>query len=369
MDRASRLLSAAIGLGLALGAPAAHASAAPKGFDEPAFRAFLSYVFPEPRAPGRAGIRTDGLVILHRGALVFEKYHPPYGPGDRHHLWSVAKSVTSALIGAAEREGLIRRETLVADASPALDRSRHPGLRVEHLLRMSSGIEWRESYETSFLMSSVLAMLYSAGPPDLAAYVYSQPRQFEPGSRWRYSSGETNLLASLLKARLPADEYAEYPWRRLFEPLGMGSAVLETDGSGTWVGSSFLHMRPRELASLGQLLLQKGLWKGRRLLDEEWVAWSLTLVPAYLTTDVPAEDARSSPGAHWWVNAPDPRRKGSPLPWPDAPADAFAALGHWGQSMFVIPSRQLVVVRVADDRERSFDRNAYLKLLLRSLPR
>jgi CubicO group peptidase (beta-lactamase class C family) len=244
-----------------------------------------------------------------------------------------------------------------------------PGLRditLDHLLRMSSGLAWNEGYEASPLNSSVIAMLYTWGRQDMATFTASMPLRHPAGTVWRYSSGTTNLLAGVLRKVVGDEGYRTYPWDRLLNRLGMDSVVWERDQSGTFVGSSYLYATPRDLARFGLLYMRDGVWKGERILPEGWVSYSTQLAPAYRTMPLSKEDQEDRPGAHWWLNVSVPER-GLARAWPDAPEDCFAALGHWGQSIFVLPSQRVVIVRTGDDRDGSFDKNEFLKRVLAAL--
>lgn len=339
------------------------------GFDAVRFQAVVDYLFPQTTPAieaQRQGIRTDALVIIKGGKLVFERYAHGYQADSRHYGWSMTKTVLAALVGIAEKEGRLRRDAAVTDlVKPLAGRPQLAGLTVAHLLQMSSGLAWAETYEYSPLKSTVIAMLYTAGFRDMAAYVAAQPREAPPGSRYRYSSGDTNLLSSVLKAALPKAEYDDYPFTRLFVPLGMRSAVFEQDESGTYVGSSYLHATARDFARFGYLYLRRGVYNGVALVPAEFIEFSTKMAPAFYQTALAADEKDENPGASLWLNLGDPTRQ-LPPPWPDAPPDTFAALGHWGQSIFIIPSHDLVAVRLADDRDGSFSKNHYLKLLLSS---
>lgn len=340
------------------------------GIDEARFADLIDYLFPaiSPEAEkARSGVRTEAFVLIGSGGnLIYERYARGYGPQTRHYGWSMSKTVLAALVGIAEKEGKLRRDARVSDvAKDFAGRAQLADLRVDHLLRMSSGLDWAENYEYSPLKSTVIAMLYTVGFSDMADYVAGRRQAFAPGTHYRYSSGDTNLLSAVLKAALGA-EYDDYPFNRLFVPLGMTSAVFEQDGSGTYVGSSYVYATARDFARFGYLYLRGGMWNGVRVLPEDWIRYCTQLAPAFFTTTLSAEDKDDRPGASMWLNLDDPQR-GLPSPWPDAPRDTFAALGHWGQSIFVIPGRDVVAVRLADDRGPVFDKNRYLKRLLESL--
>jgi CubicO group peptidase (beta-lactamase class C family) len=177
-----------------------------------------------------------------------------------------------------------------------------------------------------------------------------------------------NVYNSPADAKQPVDKFEDLVFNRLFKAIGMRYTTLERDGAGTPVGSSYLYTTARDLARFGYLYLHDGVWQGRRLLPEKWVRYTTTMAPAYYMTELNPEDAKENYAAHWYINVGIPERGQKP-PWPDAPADTFAALGHWGQSLFVIPSLDMVAVRLADDRDGTFDKNRYLGLLKNILER
>jgi CubicO group peptidase (beta-lactamase class C family) len=172
-----------------------------------------------------------------------------------------------------------------------------------------------------------------------------------PGSAFAYASGDSVLLMAALRDVVGEERYADWPWTALFDVIGM-DATLERDAADTFVGSSYLYASPRDLAKLGFLYLEGGRWQDRQLLPPGWAQQAGEPGPAPFY------------GRHWWTNRGDADLR----PWPDAPADTIAASGHWGQKMFVIPSRDLVIVRTGDDRDRSFETDTFLRLVLAAFP-
>jgi CubicO group peptidase (beta-lactamase class C family) len=197
----------------------------------------------------------------------------------------------------------------------------------------------------------------------MAGFVRSHRASAPPGTRWNYSSGDSVLLSAVVGAALSPRLGPNWPTAALFEPLGMESAVLERDAVGTVVGSSLWHATPRDLARLGLLYLGDGCWRGERLLPPGFVAAS-TALSAPSAASAEAGRAGDRHGLGWWLNRPVPAL-GLPAPWAGVPEDAFAARGHWGQLIAVVPSLGLVVVRTADDREAgAFDLGRFLALAI-----
>lgn len=326
------------------------------------WQAVDDYAFADTDDAERRGVRTDALLVVLDGRIVHERYRAPSTADTAHLTWSVSKSVLATVLGVAYGERRFALNDPAARFYPALDA--HPQLRLVDLLHWASGLDWQEDYEYAPLNSSVIAMLYTRGHADMAGYTAALPATFAPAERFNYSSGDSNLLAAALRGMLNAEAYPRYPWEALFTPLGIRTAVWERDAVGTLVGSSYLYMSARDLARIGLLMLREGRWRNRQLLPADWVAFNRRLfVPALAQAD-PSPPGEPSPGGHWWLNQ---AYAGAARPWPDVPADAYAALGHWGQALYVLPQQKLVIVRYADDRDGRFSHNELLKRVLAAL--
>lgn len=319
-----------------------------------ALEAFSAYAFPPRDDASRQGIRTDALLVIRDGQIIYERYAGPTKASTPHLTWSVSKSLLAATLGVAYGEGRFKLSEAAATYYPPF--AAHPEVKLGHLFNWASGLNWQEDYEYAPLNSSVVAMLYTRGRADMPAFVASHQGEATPGSRFRYSSGDSNVLSAALKGMVGAKAYADYPWTALFEPLGITSAVWEIDASGTFVGSSYAYMTARDLARVGLLMQRDGRWGERQLLPKAWVEFNRTAFAAY--QPLPGE---AVPGGHWWLNQ---AVAGAGKPWADAPADSFAALGHWGQALYVLPNEGLVIVRYADDRDKSYQHNELLKRAL-----
>jgi CubicO group peptidase (beta-lactamase class C family) len=315
-----------------------------------ALRAFEDYAFTlTGRDEERQGIRTDAVVIIHHGAVVYERYARGFAAGKRHLGWSLSKSAINALTGLAVARGqLSLDDSICQHLRPT--RAEACAMTVRHLLEFASGLDWRETYEgQSNQASSVLAMLYGEGREDMVGFITSHALRDAPGTSWAYSSGDTTLLAGVLDGRLRPEVGPSWPFQLLKDVLGMRSAVWERDGQGVPVGSSYLYATPRDWAKLGFLFLNDGCWEGGRVLPEGWVADSTTPSEALKKKPLYREEGDVQ-GRQLWLNRRVPGLQQT-LPWPHVPEGAYALRGHWGQSVSVIPSRDMVVVRLADDRE------------------
>ena len=323
----------------------------------PALTALETYAFAPRDEQTRKGIRTDALLIIRNGQLIYERYADAIHADTPHLTWSVSKSILATVLGVAFGENRFKLDDPVAVFYPPF--VQHPDVRMQDLLHWASGLDWQEDYEYAPLNSSVVAMLYTRGRGDMARYTAEHKVASAPGTVYRYSSGDSTVLAATLKGMVGHDAYADYPWTALFDPLGITSATWECDGSGTFVGSSYAYMTARDLARIGLLMQRGGRWLDRQLIPKTWIDFNLMPYASQVATD-------EAPGGHWWLNQ---TADGKPGPWPAAPSNTFAALGHWGQALYVIPDEGLVIVRYADDRDGTFDPNQLLRLALQAVAR
>lgn len=288
----------------------------------------LDDAFAEPEASTRR--RTRAIVIVHEGRIIAERYAGGYGPSTLMPGWSTTKSVVNALVGVLVADGGADLDAPLRDNPWWAPEDPRSALTLRHLLHMSSGLEFSENYANPF--ADVMHMLFTA--PAAGAYAAQRPLAAAPGGRWAYAGGTTNLITTAMRGLFASEaEYLEFPRRRLFDPIGMRSAVMETDAANRFVGSSLMFATARDWARFGMLFADGGAWNGRRILPQRWVRFSATPAPA-------AE--RGQYGAHWWLKL----RKAGAQEGPGLPADAMHATGHAGQFISVIPSIKLVVVRL-----------------------
>ena len=311
----------------------------------------------------RMGTRTDAVVIIKDGRLIYEKYARGWTADKPHLTWSITKSITSALTGLAVSLGILSLDTSICDYYENLP-SENCDITVQHLLEFSTGLDWTEVYENEGnQVSSVFAMLYGEGREDMGSFVANHPMRDEPGTTYQYSTGDATLLAGLLTKSLSPDRGEDFAWELLFNPLGITSAVIETDRAGGLIGGSYFYATPRDLARFGYLYLNNGCWENEPLLPENWVTNSTSLTEVMSQERIDA-DPDWIQGWMWWLNITD-AEKGLEAPWPDLPETAYGASGHWGQSINVFPTLNMVVVRTADDRDKSFVKNDFLKLAVK----
>ncbi len=288
---------------------------------------------------------TRGVVVLHDGHLVHEQYAPGFTQATPLLGWSMTKSMTNALVGILVKNGQL---SLQQDhLFPEWEGDGRAKITLADLLHMNSGLEWNEAYGG---VSDATKMLYTQ--PGMAAYSRAKSLAFEPNTTWVYSSGTTNLLSDLVRQTLGSDQaYRSLVRDSLFHPIGMHSAQIETDQSGTFVGSSYGWATARDWARFGQLYLQDGQWEGYPVLPAGWVDFSRQ----------PAAGSEGVYGAQVWL--PDPTELS------DVPDDLFMFRGYQDQRIVIIPSRKVVMVRLGVNEDKTFPLNKFIHEVLAALPK
>ncbi len=284
-------------------------------------------------------VRKDGrnihsILIARHGVVVLEVYFPPFNRETPHNLYSCTKSVTSAAVGLALRDGLVDNldipaYTFFPDVTPE-DEDRK-GITLRHLLTMSSGLEWTEPVRSG--LSDNWALTDSASP---AEYFFSRPVAAAPGTVFNYNSGASHLL-SLVVADVSAMKTADYVAQSLFTPLGIDRYEWLTDANKQTLGGTGLALAPADMLRFGQLYLQKGAWGGEQILLPSWVEES---TQPHIDTDFGVKY-----GFQWWVR----------------PNGIFSALGWGGQEIIIAPKQDMVIVFTAGIRDVSW--NTYDDLL------
>ena len=270
---------------------------------------------------------THALLVIQGGCLLAELYAPGFDIDVTCRSWSMAKSITHALVGMAVLDGRIDI------AAPAgVPEWTGPGdprgaITLDQLLRMSSGVAFVEEYVPD-APSDVIEMLFGKGKEDVAAFAANFPLAHRPGGFFAYSSGTTNIVSGCLSRALGAkgDAFKAFMFERLFGPLGMDTADLRFDAAGTFIGSSFCYATPRDFARFGLLYLRDGVWDGRRLLPEGWVDYART--PTFQQS---GGEVDGPYGAHWWLDIAGP--------------GSFSANGYEGQYIVLVPDKDLILVR------------------------
>ncbi|GAC1386913.1 MAG: serine hydrolase [Ginsengibacter sp.] len=291
--------------------------------------------------------QTRALLIIKSGKIIFEKYAIGISADTRLAGWSMAKSITNALLGILVKDRLL--DTAARPVFPEWKADSRSQISLSDMMHMSSGLQWLEMYEGP---SDVTRMLFREN--DMAGYALKKNAVYPAGKTFEYSSGTANLLSLKMRMVLGDAAYYEFPYKKLFGKIGMNHTLLETDGSGTFVGSSFCYATARDFGRFGLLYLNDGKWNGEEILPKGWVKFSTNTVPERY-------DKRwGNYGALWWVNKGDSKsiRKRR---YPNVPEDCFSAMGYEGQSIWIIPSRQTVVVRLSNEHFDKLDGNKLLE--------
>ena len=335
-------------------------------------RTFEDYLFP-PTLPNReeythtTQLKTHSTLILKDGKIIYEKYAKGYHKDRPQKLWSISKAVTNLLVAIAVKENKISVQDNVCPYFKGYEvKFDCKKMTIENLLGWSSGLHWREVF-TNPLNSSVFNMLYNEkGYQDAISFILSHPLIRQPGTSWHYSSADTNLLMAILAQVYKPSEYAVLPWIKLFNELGIQSAVWETDGKGVFHGCCSLYMTTRDIARVGEFMLNEGQWLGKNFFPEGWISrYIQSISPAFLKDPVLIRE-QIVPSFQWWLNKPSRHKQVlKPRALQSAPKDLYLAVGYAGQLLFIIPSMNMVIVRTGSfDADMYLDTNALVGLAL-----
>lgn len=287
--------------------------------------------------------KTRAVLVIYKDKIIIEKYAKGFDKNSKILGWSMTKSVTSTIYGILQTQGKLNiNERAPIDSWKNDSRSE---ITINDLLHMNSGLEWLEDYNK---ISDVTKMLFLA--EDMSKE--QEKKQFvgNRNENWNYSSGTTNLLSAILRTYFDShQEYLDYWYTNLIDKIGMQSMIVETDLSGNYVGSSYSWATPRDWAKFGLLYLHNGNWNGEQIFDESWVN--------YVTT--PTNSSNGEYGGHFWLNAGGY--------YPDAPRDLYSANGYQGQRIFIIPSKDLVIVRMGLAGDEYLNFNQFLSEIIKEI--
>lgn len=295
-----------------------------------------------------------GIMVVQDGRIRLEQYGLGATPETRWTSFSVAKSFTSTLVGAALRDGSIHSlDDKVTRYIPELAAGAYRDVTVRQLLTMTSGVRWNEDYVDP---KSDVAMMYEGrrqpGEPLLVTYMAALPREFAPGERWIYKTGETDLIG-ILVARATGKTLAAYLSEKVWKPYGMASDALwlKDEIDGTEAGGSGISATLADYARLGQFLLDGGSANGKAVLADGWIT---DATQKHADIGVPGRGY----GYQWWT-------------YDDG---AFAGIGIFGQLLYVDPGRHLVIVQlaawpVATNDEQAKARTAFVQAVIAGLDR
>lgn len=277
-----------------------------------------------------SGLNTRAMVVVKNGNIIAESY--AQGADENTPLlgWSMGKSLTAIMVGRYDK--LHRINSLGDKALFAAWQDQRKDISLENLLQMSSGLVFDETYAPGSDSTHMLFSAFSASDVALGSEL-----GFAPASHFSYSSGTTNIIARWLHQQLGENTQKSMSFlnNELFAPAGMHTAVFETDPSGVFVGSSYIYASGRDWARLGWLMANNGEINGHQLLEPTWVEQAAAInssenYPAY--------------GFQFWLNKKD--EAGNDLHWPKLPKDAYFMMGNRKQAVMVVPSQQLVIVRL-----------------------
>jgi hypothetical protein len=285
---------------------------------------------------------TRGIVVAYDTLFMTEAYNNGFDKDKRILGWSMTKSIMSALTGILVKQGKLSLEGEISIEEWKNDKRKN--INLKNLLQMSSGLDWEEDYGK---ISDATIMLFNKS--DATKYAISRPVAFPPDSVWYYSSGTSNIISEIIKRSLTSyDDYISFPQMELFNKIGIRSMVLEPDASGTFVGSSYAFATPRDWARFGLLYLQNGYWGKEQIFPEGWVDFTKTA----------AKKSKGEYGAQFWLNSAETPEL------PDAPKDIFFADGFNGQRVYIVPSHNLVIVRMGLSKKGEFDYNKFVTSII-----
>jgi CubicO group peptidase (beta-lactamase class C family) len=206
-------------------------------------------------------------------------------------------------------------------------------------------------------------MLYNSEIKSMGSYPLTLPMKSRPGTRFNYSSGDTNVLNLILKTILQKKNYKTYPWDWLFNPLEMKDISFEMDQSESFVGSSYLYLSKNDLLKIGQLILDKGLYKGKRIISENYINYATTLSKT-MEENYCLRDHKRNYGAQFWLNMPCPNGE---KPFHNVSGDVVMMLGYSGQNLILFPKRKSMALRFANDEHGALKLEQYLALIERRI--
>jgi CubicO group peptidase (beta-lactamase class C family) len=291
---------------------------------------------------GQKNKRTRSLLVIYKDKIIAEKYDTGFNKESKILGWSMTKSITATLFGILEKEG--KYDINKPAPIPEWQNDERKIITTNDLLHMNSGLAWEENYSTICDATKMLFLAKNMGRIQLEKEV-----AFKPSTHWNYSSGTTNLLSYILRNQFKThQEYLDFWYSALIDKIGMNSMVLETDMAGNYVGSSYGWATTRDWAKFGLLYLHEGNWNGEQLFNKSWAKFVAT----------PTKGSKGDYGGHFWLNAGGR--------YPDAPKDLYSANGFQGQKVFIIPSLDLVIVRMGLTEDAKFDVNGMLKGIIGS---
>ena len=288
---------------------------------------------------------TRALIVMRDGQRIYERYGKGIGPGTRLISWSMAKSITSTLIGELVGDGKLELD--VPAPVPEWKNDARGRITLRQLLHMASGVRHIEAGPQPEIADTNRA-LFADTSADIYKAAVAEPAEVPPGTRFQYNTLTTHILARIVADAVapgadPATRRArvrQFIAERLAGPAGMPSLLCEFDPAGNLYGGSLCHATARDWAAFGQLYLDGGVVAGAQVVRPDWVRFVREPSPA-----------NPGYGGQFWLNRRPADGQDRALFWRAGPADAFAAIGHLGQYVIVVPSKRLVIVRLGKTQD------------------
>jgi CubicO group peptidase (beta-lactamase class C family) len=303
--------------------------------------AAIDYAFDKK---GEKKKRTRSLIVIYKDKIIGEKYDTGFTKDSKILGWSMTKSITATYFGILQKQGKfdINKSAPIAE----WQNDDRKNITTNDLLHMNSGLEWEEKYDK---ISDATQMLFQS--KDMTKCQIVKKLIGKTDNSWNYSSGTTNLLSGIVRKQFKTQqEYLDFWYSSLIDKIGMHSMIVESDMTGNFVGSSYGWATTRDWSKFGLLYLHKGNWNGDQIFDESWSKYVAT----------PTNTSKGEYGAHFWLNAGGK--------FPDAPKDLYSCNGFQGQMVFIIPSHDMVIVRMGlKEQKDGFDFNGLLKGVISSI--
>ncbi|TGK01087.1 class C beta-lactamase-related serine hydrolase [Leptospira semungkisensis] len=303
-------------------------------------------------------VRTNAILVLHKGKICVEAYFSEFGPETLHPTWSISKFLLNGALAEAVTSGKVNLDDPVQSYLGNNNVFFAENLKVKDLLFFASGLDWKERYEWAPVNSDILEILYGSAHSDMIGYISKLGFSYKPGENVAYSSADSNLLSAVLSKASGKD----FPVR-FFKSVGIDSFVWEKDGKDIPVASSYAYLSARDLAILGRFYIEEGWGSPSGLFPKNWIndtfhehssskkrPWYLSWLPL------------PPMGGHVYLNRFD-SDPGKPF-FSSLSEDSFFASGHWGQFLIVDPKKDLVIVRFGNDRGGRFPMKDFLNRLL-----
>ena len=296
--------------------------------DDEEFSTIINYTFSDDSYDELG--RTNALLIIQDGSIVYENYNSPITKDTKLVSYSMAKSYIGLLTGMMIDRGFIQSKD-ETNLLPSWDDNRK-NISIGHMLNMQSGLDYVEEYDLGG-RSDTLEMLFGQGRFDQAEFASSMKLKTPlPGMKYNYSTGETNIISQIIKTRLEAQgiEYLDFIKSNLIDKIGIKNSIFEFDNSGTFIGGSSIFANARDYARFGYLYLRDGLWDVERIVSKEWID----------DTRIPAKNSYQMYSNQFWMPHPAFTR--------GLPKDTYYAAGFGGQYILIIPSKDMIVVRLGE---------------------